>query len=137
MRGPEEVGRTAGIRAVVEEEVEVEVEDGSGVVELGVVIDGEVVVEEEVEVEDGSGVMELGVMLDGEVLVGGSREGPPVTVAITEAVAVKVEVLIMGAVEEEAAALEVEGDEVGDRVTTGSIVVVTVEFATQPTPLHV
>ena len=127
MRGVEEVGRTAGIRAVVEEEVEVE--DGGGVVELGVVLDGEV--------EDGGGVVELGVVLDGEVVVGGSREGPPVTVAITEAVAVKVEVLIMGAVEEEATALEVEGDEVGDRVTTGSIVVVTVEFATQPTPLHV
>ena len=129
MRGVEEVGRTAGIRAVVEEEVEVE--DGGGVVELGVVLDGEV------EVEDGGGVVELGVVLDGEVVVGGSREGLPVTVAITEAVAVKVEVLIMGAVEEEATALEVEGDEVGDRVTTGSIVVVTVEFATQPTPLHV
>lgn len=101
-----------GGRSAVVEEVEVV---GTGVVEV---------------VEEGRAV-ELGVV------EGGSLELLPVlTVVITESVAVNVEMFIM--VEAEgAAALEVGGVEVGGSVTAGSTVIVTVEFARQPTPVHV
>ena len=111
VRGVEDVARRGGRSAVVGE-VEVV---GVGVAE---------------EVEEG-GAVELGVV------AGGSLELLPVlTVVITESVVVNVEMFIM--VEAEgAAALEVEGVEVGDSVTAGSTVIVTIEFARQPTPVHV
>lgn len=107
MRGvAEEVGRTGGRRAV-EEVVGVRVGVGVGVVEG----EDEGGVEEGVDVEEGVGDL-------------GEEE---VTVAMTEVVAMKVEVEKMGEVD---VAGVVVDDGVGEAVTTGSIVVVTVELET-------
>ena len=99
----EEVGRTGGMRA---DEVGVGV--GGGGVDEGV--------------EDG---VDEGVE-EGEVDVGESLGELEVTVAMTEAVAMKVEVEKMGDVD---AAGVVDGGG-GEAVTTGSIVCVTVELKT-------
>ena len=107
MRGvAEEVGRRGG--SSVEEGLGVGVEEGG--------------VEE--------GVEEGGVVVEGEVL--GVEE---VTVAMTEVVAMKVEVEMMGEeMGEKMGEADVEGvvldAGVGEAVTTGSIVVVTVELET-------
>ncbi len=103
----EEVGRTGGMRADVVG-VGVGVGGGGGGVDEGV--------------EDG---VDEGVEV-GEVDVGESLGELEVTVAMTEVVAMKVEVEKMGDVD---ATGVVDGGG-GEAVTTGSIVVVTVELKT-------
>lgn len=120
MRGvAEEVGRRGGRRA---EEVEV----GVGVVEWGVVD-----VEEGVDEGVDEGVEEW------VVDVGESFGELEVTVARTEVVSMNVEVETMGEKMGDGDVVGVVDDGGGEAVTTGSIVVVTVELETQPTPLQV